>query len=390
MSVRVDVTNGCAANASAAEAVAPRAECVPLASLLAEGHAWDDLAGRALDPHPYYTRPVMEAHLAGGLAPDGLSVLVVRRGGRLEAVLPFRTTHDLCGLGAPVAQPFLSPFVTTTAPLVGDPAILPTLVDGLRMAAQGRPWRWPLLALDTAPGAALLAAMVAKGWAWGEVGRFCRPVCERYADHAAFLDHHPHRSRLKDLRRRQRRLGEGGAVTFTSLTEAAPLAEAVEAFLVLERAGWKGRARTAMACTPAGATFARRLFGRADGPVRGRADILARDGRPLAISLALETGGTAFLLKTAHDEAERAQAPGLVLEAEIVRALHETGFASRLDSATLGGSALESLYREQVTIAEIVAAPDAGRGLVGLGRRIRLARFENHARREAKRLLGKR
>lgn len=384
-----------AIRAAAPDHLTLRAEIVTLGALLAtEGKAWDDLAERAHDPHPYYTRTVMAAHLAGGFATEALPVLVVRCGDRLDAVLPYRTGHDICGFGRTVARPFSTPFVTATNPLLaadGDfNAVLTTLIDGLRTASQGRPWRWPLLSVESPGGAALLAAMVARGWAWGEVGRFARPVCDRYADHAAFLDNHPHRSRLKDLRRRQRRLGEGGSVTLTSVTEAAALAEAVEAFLVLERAGWKGKAGTAMACTPAGAAFARRAFGGGEGPVRGRADILARDGRPLAISLALVTGGTAFLLKTAYDEAERAQAPGLVLEAEIVRALHETGFARRLDSATLAGSALEGLYREALTIAEIVAVPDGGRGLVGLDRRIRLARFENDARSEAKRLIGKR
>lgn len=383
-----------AIRAAASRPLTLRAEIVTLGALRSEGRAWDDLARRADDPHPYYTRTVMAAHLAVGLATESLPVVVVRCGDRLDAVLPYRTRHDICGFGRTVAHPFATPFVTATHPLVaadGDRnAVMATLVDGLRTASQGLPWRWPLLEIENPVGAGLLAAMAASGWAWGEVGRFARPVCDRYADHAAFLDKHPHRSRLKDLRRRQRRLGEGGSVSFTSVTEPSPLAEAVEAFLALERAGWKGKAGTAMACTPAGATLARLLFGQGEGPVRGRADILARDGQPLAISLALVTGGTAFLLKTAYDEAERAQAPGLVLEAEIVRALHETGFARRLDSATLAGSALESLYRETVTIAEIVAAPDGGRGLVSLDRRIRLARFENGARCEAKRLLGKR
>jgi hypothetical protein len=109
----------------------------------------------------------------------------------------------------------------------------------------------------------------------------------------------------------------------------------------------------------------------------------------LSGKVALVTGGTATLLKTAYDEGLRSHAPGLLLEAEIVRACHETGFAERLDSATLDGSALESLYRDRTPIAEVIAVPP-GRQVISLERRVRLARFERDARAAAKRALRRR
>ncbi|RZK83590.1 MAG: GNAT family N-acetyltransferase, partial [Methylobacterium sp.] len=240
---------------------------------------------------------------------------------------------------------------------------------------------------EAAPGQDLLAAMAEAGWDLGEVARFARPVLDRRADHAAFLAGHPHPSRLKDLRRRQRRLAEGGVVSLETVTQGPALARAVEIFLDVEAAGWKGTAGSAMACRTAHAAFARAVFRAEGGPVGIRADTLSRDGTTLAVSLALVAGGTAYLLKTAYDETARAFAPGLVLEAEIVRALHTDGFAERLDSATLAGSALESLYRERDTVAEVIAVLDGARGLIGLERRLRLARFEETARGEARRLL---
>jgi CelD/BcsL family acetyltransferase involved in cellulose biosynthesis len=361
-----------------------------LGALGAEAAAWDALSARAGDAHPYYSRHVMQAHEVAGLARPDLSILVVRGPDRLEAVLPFRRSYDICGLGRPVALPFVSPFITATAPLVAAgperPAILDALVAGLREASGGRPWRWPLFSPEAPLGRALRDAMEAAGWDQGEVARFARPVLDRRPDHAAFLDGHPHRSRLKDLRRRQRRLAEGGTVAYAVATDGPCLAEAVEAFLALEKAGWKGEAGSAMACGASHAAFARAVFAEGQGPVRVRADTLSLDGRALAISLALVAGGTAYLLKTTYDEGARALAPGLVLEAEIVRALHDEAFAERLDSATFGDSALESLYRERETVAEIVAVPDTARGLVSLERRLRLARLEGVAREEAKRV----
>lgn len=257
------------------------------------------------------------------------------------------------------------------------------------MASGGRAWRWPLLPTGEGAVPEMLAAMRARGWAVGTVATFDRPVMDRRADHDAFLAGHPNRSRLKDLRRRARRLAEAGTVAFESATEGTELARLVAAFLDLEQAGWKGQAGTAMACRPETRVLAHALFSHAPRPVSVRADALTLDGRPISVSLALVGGGTATLLKTAYDEDLRSNAPGLLLEAEIVRACHETGFAERLDSATLDGSALESLYRDRTPIAEIIALPP-GSHTLSLERRLRLAHFEREARAAAKRALRRR
>jgi CelD/BcsL family acetyltransferase involved in cellulose biosynthesis len=368
----------------------PRITVEPVAALAADAAAWDALAAGAVAPHPFYTRPVVAAHRDHGLCHPRLSAVIVREDGRIAALLPFALRPDITGLGAAIAQPFHSPYVTATTPLVADgPGLegrLDALVEGLALASGGRPWRWPLLATEGRPGAGLLAAMERAGWQVGIVASFERPVLDRRADYDAFLAGHPHKSRLKDLRRRRRRLEEAGTLTLESTTEGPALERALEDFLAVEAAGWKGEAGTALRSRPQTEAFARALFRPQGDPVSVRADLLRLDGRTVAASLALISGGTAYLLKTAYDETLRAQAPGLVLEEAIVRALHADGFAGRLDSATLPGSALESLYPERETIAEIVALPP-GAGLISLERRLRLARFEHRARAEAKRLL---
>ncbi|MCJ2144294.1 GNAT family N-acetyltransferase [Methylobacterium sp. E-066] len=353
--------------------------------------AWDALFASAAAPHPDYTHHVLAAHREAGLLPEGLHFVTIRRGGACVALLPFTLRRDLTGLGSRVARPFLSPLVTATAPLVidgpGREAAVDALVAGL--AEAGRAWRWPLLPTEDGAVPDMLAAMRARGWAIGVVTSFERPMMVRRADHDAFLAGHPNRSRFKDLRRRTRRLTELGTVAHVSAAGGPELAGLVADFLVLERKGWKGQAGTAMACRPDMAALARALFAEAPGPIGIRADALTLDGRPIAISLALVGGGTATLLKTAYDEELRSHAPGLLLEAEIVRACHETGFAQQLDSATLDGSALESLYRDRTPVAEIIALPPGDRSL-SLERRLRLARFEHEARAAAKRALRRR
>lgn len=373
--------------AAAAHPIGPVAAVGPAP----EAAAWDGLFAAGLAPHPHYARHAVAAHGRAGLLPGDLRFVSVRQDGRLAALMPFVLRRDVSSLGGRVARPWLSPFVTATAPLVAagaGRAVLDALVAGLETASGGRAWRWPLLPTGEGAVPGLLAAMRARGWALGEVAAFDRPTVERRATFEAYLAGHPNRGRFKDLRRRARRLSEAGTVALVGAADGPGLAVLVEAFLGLERAGWKGEAGTAMACRPQTAALARALFTDSAGPVGVRADALTLDGRPIAISLALVGGGTATLLKTAYDESLRTHAPGLLLEEAILRACHETAFADRLDSATLAGSALESLYRERTRVAEIVAVPPGARRTMSLDRRLRLARFEREARAAAKRVLN--
>lgn len=369
-------------------------ELTDAATLAADPAAWDDLVLRAAGPHPHFSRHVIETHRVHGLAPRDLAYVAVRRAGRLTAMLPYTVGFDVTGLGSRVAKPFSSPYTTATAPLAADgldlPETLAALVEGLAAASGGRAWRWPMLSTGSVVGAGLLRAMREAGWTVGEVWNFERPVQDREANYDAFVNGHPHRSRLKDLERCRRRFAARGKLALETATGNGALERGVETFLALEAAGWKGEVGTAMACEAKTEAFARALFTSGGGPVTARTDTLTLDGRPLAINATLMVGGTACLLKTAYDETERALAPGLVLDAELIRTLHETGFADRLDSATAPGSALERLFRGREGIAEIIALPPGAARLHGVDRRVALARLERRAKAEAKKLLGRR
>ena len=69
--------------------------------------------------------------------------------------------------------------------------------------------------------------------------------------------------------------------------------------------------------------------------------------------------GAAHLLKTAYDETLRALAPGLVLEDEIIRALHATAFADRLDTASVAGTVLDEIYGDRIRMGDLILAADA-------------------------------
>lgn len=92
-----------------------RTSVEPVADLAADA-AWDALAFRAVAPHPFFTRAVVAAHRDHGFAHPRLGAVVVREGDAIAALLPFSLRPDIAGLGATLAQPFLSPYVTETTP----------------------------------------------------------------------------------------------------------------------------------------------------------------------------------------------------------------------------------------------------------------------------------
>ena len=341
-------------------------ETVDLAWLQGRAAAWDRLVERALAPTPFYTRPVVRAHAAHGIATAGLRVLVVRQGEELAALLPFRPAAAWLGFERRASVAWISPYVTNSTPLVAADAVpdaVEALLDAMAAASPRRFWIFPLLPLDSLLAGALRAAMEKRGWPSHVLSEFERPVLERRTDYDAYARVHLKPDRRKGLRRQRRRLAEQGAFAFRSFTDNGGLARAVEGFLDLEAQGWKGARGTALASNAQTAALARTMFGQAgQGGVSPRADVLSLDGRSIAVSLALVCGGTAHLLKTAYDESLRACAPGLLLEDEIIRAVHATAFADRLDTASVAGSVLDEFYGDRERIGDLIAATDARMG----------------------------
>lgn len=351
-----------------APVAAPRVEELGPAALAAEASAWDDLAGMAAVPAPFFTRRVVEAHQASGLAGD-IRILVARRGARWLAALPFRSGWPF-GLGRSVNVAWRSPFTPSADPLVAgdDPeAAIALLLDGF--AARPGLWLLPRLTLDDRLGAAIRQESARRGWCDAVLDPFDRAVLDARPDWPAYLAALEPRRR-KEMARRRRRLAALGDVTHEAAGDGPDLDAAIAAFLALEAQGWKGLRGSAMASRPRTARLARELFGKAGSGIVPRADLLRLDGRAVAVSLALVCGGTCFMLKAAYDETLTRASPGKVLEDEIVRALHATGFARGLNSVAEAGSHLEAIYPDRVRIGDLVVASDPAIGRAALDKAV--------------------
>lgn len=341
---------------------ADRSDDLDLPGMNRHATAWDALVAEADEPAPFFTRQVIGAHAAHGMAPD-VRFVAAWSGARIVALLPCRPRGGRLGLVSRAACAWSSPFAPCSTPLVATDDIaghVALLLDAVAARAD-RLWHLPHLATESRTGLALIDEARRRGWPHAVIGRFARPVLDRRADYETYAAELP-AGRRKDTGRRWRRLREQGEVALASATQGESLREAVTCFLELEAAGWKGAQGTAFASRPEMAAFAHDLFRDGPGPVGAMADTLTLDGRTIAASLALVCRGTAYLLKTAYDERHARFAPGLLLEDAIVRRFHSSPmaepFAGRLNSAATTATPLDELYPDREAIGDLIVATD--------------------------------
>ena len=112
---------------------------------------------------------------------------------------------------------------------------------------------------DSATMQALKRVLAARGSKPCIMRRSSRPMLASRRDAKSYFETALSASSRKKLRQHRRRLAEQGAIESIKITELGTLSHAVEDFLTLEAAGWKGRKHTALLCNPADANFARQL-----------------------------------------------------------------------------------------------------------------------------------
>ena len=119
--------------------------------------------------------------------------------------------------------------------------------------------------------------------------------------------------RHKELRRYVRRLGDIGALLFTTATEPETVAGAIEDFFKLETRGWKGKAGTAAASHDDIRNF---ITAAVNGlATEGKVAInrIFIDGRAIAVTITLRSADTAWFWKIVYDEKFAQHSPGVVL-----------------------------------------------------------------------------
>jgi succinoglycan biosynthesis protein ExoA len=291
---------------------------------------WRALAAEAAEPNPFfepdYVLPAVRLIGGRGLAlmvvweADGwLACLPVHRPRTWHRV-PFRSVatwqHRYCFLGTPLVRSDREE--AAAAALVG------ALIRQRRTALVGL----DSLADEGPVGRALKLAAPGGGNAV-RLGEHERALLRRGGEDGGRVQ--AGGGHRREFARKRRRL-EDELGTTLELVDRAEEDQALDDFLELEAAGWKGRSGTALASVAADAGFFREVC--RSFRELGRLHLLSLQagGRPLAMACNLRAGEGIFCLKISFDERWRRYSPGAQLVLDHVSWFQREADASWMDS----------------------------------------------------------
>lgn len=175
----------------------------------------------------------------------------------------------------------------------------------------------------------------------------------------AYYEQSVRQKKRKELRRLRNRLAELGDLRLSMLTDPADLPAWTNAFLVLEKSGWKGEAGSALGCAPETESF---FFTALAGAWEaGKLQFLRLDlnGHPVAMLVNFLSAPGSFSFKTTFDEAYARFSPGVLIQLENLAILDRPGIAWMDSCAVENHPMIDSLWRERRHVVR-VTVPLAG------------------------------
>jgi CelD/BcsL family acetyltransferase involved in cellulose biosynthesis len=276
-------------------------------------------------------------------------------------LFPARVEKRRYGVSLPILFGWTHPFAPLGVPLVEREAAEPVIAA----------WLAHLAADATLPGTVLLPFLTEQGpfattldaiarraqMPVADFDRHRRALLAPAGERARYLERAIGRHRLKEIRRQWRRLGETGAVLFTTASKRGAVATAVEDFLVLEAGGWKGRAGTAAAQHQELCRFMRTAMPALADESKVTVDRILVDGRTIAATIMLRSGRCAWFWKIAYDETFARFSPGVMLSAVLTNELAEDTTLVQTDScATADHPMIDHLWRERLALCNRLIA----------------------------------
>jgi CelD/BcsL family acetyltransferase involved in cellulose biosynthesis len=309
---------------------------------------WTALAASAAEPNAFAEHWFVAAALRS--LPEGREIRLIeaRRGGRLIGLLPFEIVRGYARLPVLVVQNWCHDHGFLGTPLVA--------------AGEERAfWAAAIAALNAAD----LPANLLHLWRMTEGGpieralggaivhRRIRAFLESDLTPAAYYEQAVRQKKRKELRRLRNRLADLGTVAARILDDRAELDAWCDAFLALEKAGWKGKEGTALACAPEGEAFFRQVVAASWQEGRLQFRRLDVDGRPVAMLVNFLCPPGSFSFKTAFDEGFAHYSPGVLLQIENLDILDRPGIDWMDSCAAQDHPMIDSLWTERRAIVRV-------------------------------------
>jgi hypothetical protein len=335
-----------------------RVELRRLDELVALAGDLRDLAARALAPNVFYEPAFMKAAVPV-FGRDAMAGLVWDRTGRRQLIGCFPITVERFRYGVPMSvlagwthayAPLGTPLVDRDA---GDTALAAWLDHIATDPKLPKLLLMPYLPAEGAVARAFDTALTRRGGRSQSFAPHRRALLEPQGDRADYLDQAIARKKRTELRRLRKRLAEDGTLSSSVTLEPAAMPTALEDFLALEAAGWKGRAGTAAQSDEAIHRFVSdAVSGLA---AEGKASIarLSLDERAIAALVTLRSGDTAWCWKIAYDESLSRASPGVQLLLDATESILADASIARADScATPDHPMIDHVWRERLALSD--------------------------------------
>ncbi|HWK95176.1 MAG TPA: GNAT family N-acetyltransferase [Pseudolabrys sp.] len=349
-----------------APAEAARGEAVfEVADILAVPEAaWADLAARAIESnafyHPAWARAVAR-HVKGQVGMRALLAWDGPRKRRLIGLMLVAPAWNSLRLPIPVFVGWYA-YAPLTTPLidrdVADAAARALLAAAAKVGAQAL--LLSAMAVDGSVAVALLRAAEPFGVAprvFNAHERARLDAKQDIDDAVAALG----AKKLKELRRQRNRLADTGEVNFNIAEPGIEAEAALEQFLILEAAGWKGAAGTALAAKQGDVAFMKEAL---LAMVRdGVAQIvtLTSGDKVVAAGIVLRHARRAYFFKIAYDEIFAKSSPGVQLTLDITRMMCADDTIDSVDSTAIANHPMiDHIWRDRQPIADLMLPTQAG------------------------------
>jgi CelD/BcsL family acetyltransferase involved in cellulose biosynthesis len=323
---------------------------------------WRELAARALEPNVFYepTFALEAAKIFGGDA-GALLVWSGTSPRKLLGLFPGRMEPRRYGLKLPVQVGWTHPYAPLGTPLVEREAAEPVIAAWLAHLADD-PELPGLVLLPFLPAggpfATVLDAIVRRAqMPVADFNTHQRAQLVPDGDRLFYVERTLGRHKHKELRRYVRRLGDIGALLFTTATEPETVAAAIEDFFKLETRGWKGKAGTAAASHDGIRNFIAAAVNGLAAEGKVAINRIFIDGSAIAVTIMLRSADTAWFWKIVYDEKFAQHSPGVVLTFAVTEDLVEDSALIRTDScAAANHPMIDHIWRERVTLCDRLIA----------------------------------
>jgi hypothetical protein len=310
---------------------------------------------------------------------DGVEVILVgdrppeQLGLQLRAVWPYRRQRLRWGIPLRLAMGWMHGYGVFGVPLL-DPIAPANALDALlqAMGRLGGPRAMLTYVPTSGPFADLLERScrsqgLAQARFWAHSRAVFDPSTQGNNDRAQYLDRLSPR-RKRRLRHSAERLAP---LKFESVRDVASLRAALDDYIALEGAGWKGRAGTALGDAPGEVALLHASVAAFGARGRVRIDRLRRDGTTLASAITYITGTRAWCLKISFAEAVARDSPGALLLQQMTQGLIADGTLAGADSCAPPDFQLaETFWAERMPLAHILIETPGGDPLFGFARRL--------------------